>query len=101
MPQPNAAFIPAYGKSFALVPAEAHALGTPVLGTNIGGIPELIEDGKTGVLLPPGDTKALGAALCRLDLEPERLAAMTAACRADAFLSVQDYTDKLLSDYNA
>ena len=27
--------------------------------------------------------------------------AMTAACRADAFLSVQDYTDKLLSDYNA
>ena len=62
---------------------------------------ELIEDGKTGVLLPPGDTKALGAALCRLDLEPERLAAMTAACRADAFLSVQDYTDKLLSDYNA
>jgi hypothetical protein len=26
---------------------------------------------------------------------------MTAACRADAFLSVQDYTDKLLSDYNA
>ena len=53
------------------------------------------------MLLPPGDTKALGAALCRLDLEPERLAAMTAACRADAFLSVQDYTDKLLSDYNA
>ena len=49
----------------------------------------------------PYDTKALGAALCRLDLEPERLAAMTAACRADAFLSVQDYTDKLLSDYNA
>lgn len=80
---------------------ESIALGTPVLGTNIGGIPELIEDGKTGVLLPPGDTKALGAALCRLDLEPERLAAMTAACRADAFLSVQDYTDKLLSDYNA
>lgn len=80
---------------------ESIALGTPVLGTNIGGIPELIKDGKTGVLLPPGDTKALGAALCRLDLEPERLAAMTAACRADAFLSVQNYTDKLLSDYNA
>ena len=32
---------------------------------------------------------------------PEQVAAMTAACRADAFLSVQDYTDKLLSDYNA
>lgn len=32
---------------------ESIALGTPVLGTNIGGIPELIEDGKTGVLLPP------------------------------------------------
>ena len=56
---------------------ESIALGTPVLGTNIGGIPELIEDGKTGVLLPPGDTKSLGAALCRLDLEPERLAAMS------------------------
>ena len=44
---------------------ESIALGTPVLGTNIGGIPELIEDGKTGVLLPPGDTKALGAACYR------------------------------------
>lgn len=32
---------------------ESIALGTPVLGANIGGIPELIEDGKTGVLLPP------------------------------------------------
>jgi len=45
---------------------EAYALGTPVVATAIGGIPELVEDGVSGVLVPPGDPDALAAGLRRL-----------------------------------
>ena len=38
---------------------EAFALGKPVIGANLGGIPELVQDSKTGYLFPPGDSKAL------------------------------------------
>jgi glycosyltransferase involved in cell wall biosynthesis len=42
---------------------EAFAAGTPVVGTNIGGIPELVEDGVTGMLCEPEDTESLAEAL--------------------------------------
>lgn len=45
-------------ESFCLVALEAMMCGTPVLAPEIGGIPELIEDGRTGFLYPPGDTKS-------------------------------------------
>jgi glycosyltransferase involved in cell wall biosynthesis len=62
------------GAMFVVVPSEwyencpyavleAFALGKPVVATAIGGIPELIEDGVTGVLVPPSDPDALAAAL--------------------------------------
>ena len=47
-----------------LVEAQSQAL--PCIATTVSGIPELIEDGKTGLLVPPGDTEALAAALARL-----------------------------------
>jgi len=45
---------------------EAFALGTPVVATAIGGIPELVEDGVNGVLVPPGDPETLAAELRQL-----------------------------------
>lgn len=45
---------------------EAMALGTPCIGTNITGIPELIRDGKTGLIVPQEDEKALAEALKQL-----------------------------------
>ncbi|PLX44846.1 MAG: glycosyl transferase, partial [Hyphomicrobiales bacterium] len=45
---------------------EAMAAGLPVAATAVGGVPELVSDGKTGLLTPPGDEKALAAALMRL-----------------------------------
>ena len=60
---------------------EAMASGMPVVGTRHAGIPELIEDGVSGWLVPERDEAALAAALARLAAEPERRRAMGLAGR--------------------
>jgi glycosyltransferase involved in cell wall biosynthesis len=45
---------------------EAQALGVPVIATAAGGTPEVVRDGETGVLIQPGDERALTAAILRL-----------------------------------
>jgi glycosyltransferase involved in cell wall biosynthesis len=49
---------------------EAHAVGTPVIGTRIGGLAELVTDGVNGRLVPPGDWRALASALADLARDP-------------------------------
>ena len=46
-----------------MAPAEAMVLGVPVIATSVGGIPELIEDGVSGVLVPPKNAKMLAEAI--------------------------------------
>jgi glycosyltransferase involved in cell wall biosynthesis len=58
---------------------EAGLLGLPVAAYAIGGVPELVEDGRTGLLAPPGDRAALAAAVGSLLLDADRRAAMGAA----------------------
>ena len=45
---------------------EAMLHGVPVVATGVGGVPEIVQDGKTGLLVPPGDVGALAAAVLRL-----------------------------------
>ena len=49
---------------------EAMAWGKPVIGSRVGGIPELVRDGEEGLLVPHGDSRALGAAMLRLQEDP-------------------------------
>ncbi len=51
---------------------QALAVGTPVVGTTIGGTPELVRDGETGRLVPPADAPALAAAILDLLADPSR-----------------------------
>jgi glycosyltransferase involved in cell wall biosynthesis len=61
--------------------AEAMASGVPVVSTHVSGIPELVRDRQTGLLVPPGDAKALASAIARLMLDPERAARLARAAR--------------------
>lgn len=71
-------------EAFGLVLVQAMASGTPVVAAAVGGIPEVVTDGVTGLLAPPEDAEALGAALAGLLADPGRRAAMGAAARGDA-----------------
>lgn len=57
------------GQSNAVL--EAMAAGCPVIASNVGGTPELVESGRNGLLFPTGDAIALGAAMSRLSTEPD------------------------------
>jgi len=76
---------------------EAAACGVPVVATAIGGVPELVQDGVTGLLTQPGDGLALAGALERLLREPKTAARMGAAARrrAEGHFSVRRQVDQL------
>jgi colanic acid/amylovoran biosynthesis glycosyltransferase len=61
---------------------EACASGLPVVASRISGIPELIEDGVTGLLVPPGEPVAIAAAIRRIHDDPDSGRAIGAAGRA-------------------
>ena len=60
---------------------EAYARGKPVVSSRLGSIPEIVEDGITGRLVPPGDTTALGEAMRELVDDGPRAEAMGRAGR--------------------
>ena len=62
----DVAVLPSYREAQGLTVLEAMALGRPVVASNVGGIPEMVEDGVTGLLAPPHDAGALADAIIRL-----------------------------------
>jgi glycosyltransferase involved in cell wall biosynthesis len=72
-----AAVLPAlWWENCPMAVLEAAAQGVPVVASAVGGIPELVEDGVTGLLVPPGDVDALTGALTRLVERPHDAACM-------------------------
>ena len=63
--------IPSLMEAVSLAALEAMACGTPVLSTNVGGMPEIIESDVTGLLVPPADSHALASAIVRAHRDPE------------------------------
>jgi len=92
----HAARAEAFGKSIT----EAMACGTPVVATRVGGIPEQVVDGSTGLLTPPGDAHAMAVAAEQLLSDPELRAACAAAAveRAREF-SLERQADRFLEWY--
>ena len=70
--------LPSRGEGFGLVFLEAMAHGKPVIGGAHGGIPDVVEDGVTGLLVPHGDVDRLSAALESLLTDPARASQMGA-----------------------
>jgi len=81
---------------------EAYALGRPVIGARIGGIPELIREGQTGAVFESGDPESLASALSRFaELEPPTICAMGREGRrwVEQDFSVLRHREKLLALY--
>ena len=75
---------PSVYEPLGIVNLEAMACGTAVVGSRTGGIPEVVADGETGLLVPPGEPAPLGAALNALIQDPDRAEAMGQAGRKRA-----------------
>jgi alpha-maltose-1-phosphate synthase len=76
--------IPSIYEPLGIVNLEAMACGTAVVGSRTGGIPEVVADGETGLLVPPGERGPLAAALNALITDPDRAEAMGRAGRKRA-----------------
>ncbi len=90
-------------EAFCLVGLEGMASGTPVLAAVSGGIPELIEHGKNGWLLPRRDEQSLAAAILELSRQPELRAQLADQGRQHitAHFSASQYINKVLAFYHA
>ncbi|RMG37270.1 MAG: glycosyltransferase family 1 protein [Gammaproteobacteria bacterium] len=64
--------LPSFMEATSITGLESMACGLPLVGTRVGGIPALIAEGETGLLVPPGDPEALAQALRELVVDPER-----------------------------
>src|SRR5262245_42763585 len=64
--------VPSRMETFGMIAVEAMALSRPVIASKIGGLPEVVEDGETGVLVPPDEPDALAHAVITLLSDRER-----------------------------
>ena len=76
--------VPSLKESFGMAALEAMADGIPVVATRVGGLPEVVEDGKTGIVVASEDARAMADALLELLRDPDRAGRLGAAGRARA-----------------
>ncbi len=68
--------LPSLLEQAGMVLVEAQASGMPIVASRVGGVPEMVREGRSALLVPPGDSRAITLALQRLVDDPERWAAM-------------------------
>jgi glycosyltransferase involved in cell wall biosynthesis len=95
--------LPSSAEAFGNVFAEALASGLPIVGSTVGGIPDLVEHGSNGLLVNPGDLNALAGAIRYLADDPElrREMAQRNRAKAEASLEWSQVTRRYLSTYDA
>jgi glycosyltransferase involved in cell wall biosynthesis len=94
--------VPSHVEPLGNATLEAMAAGRPVVGSNVGGIPEMVDAGNTGLLVPPSDPETLARALESLVHQPERRDAMAAAARRRArdVFSIEAHGRRLQAQYD-
>jgi glycosyltransferase involved in cell wall biosynthesis len=93
--------LPAYWEAFGIAALEAMMAEKPVVASNTGGLPEIVVDGQTGFLVPPGDAAGFADAIQALFAHPERAAAMghRGRERAERHFTWTRTADEYLSAY--
>jgi N-acetyl-alpha-D-glucosaminyl L-malate synthase BshA len=84
LPCADLLLLPSESESFGLAALEAMACGVPPLASRVGGLPEVVEDGVSGILAPVGDVEQMAARALDLLRDPVRHTAMREAARARA-----------------
>ena len=92
---------PSRNEALGIALIEAMYSGLPVIATRVGGIPEIVRDGKTGVLVPSEDAQALASAITRLADDPEERNRLGTAARQYVIQhhDPESYVDRLLELY--
>jgi len=93
--------LPSKWEGFGLVLLEAISVGVPVVATKVGGIPEIIEDGKDGILVEPENPEGLANTILRLldDNGLRSLISLNAYKKVKGEYSIERYTKDLLNLY--
>jgi len=82
MPDLNLLIVPSLWEGFGLTALEAMAVGVPVVATSVGGLPEIVEHGTTGLLVPPADEAGLTRGIAWMLDHPQEAVEMAAAAKA-------------------
>ena len=93
--------VPSHFEGFGLVAAEAMAAGRAVVASSVDGLVEVVEDGVTGLLVPPGDSCALATALIDLLQHPDKAIEMgrQGKERVRKLFSMERYRESILAAY--
>jgi len=76
--------VPSLAESLGMVGMESIACGTPVVGSDVGGIPDVVRPGSTGWLFPKGDSQRLAEILNEVGTDPRRASTLRTSCRDTA-----------------
>lgn len=97
----DACVLPAAAEACGRVLLEAMAMAKPIVATATGGTPEIVQDGVTGILVPPGEAGAMASALEILLRDPGRAGSMGAAGRdrAAAHFTIEAHAEKTMRVY--
>jgi glycosyltransferase involved in cell wall biosynthesis len=89
--------MPSYKEAFGVAALDAASYGIPVIAGDVGGVPEIVEDGVSGILIPPGNPDALKEAIVRLGADGQLREKMGTAARkiAREKYNFEDCLDKM------